>query len=117
MRRVRRHSAVVVLAVLVLGLVAAGCSSNDDTGGGGGGGVALTAKDFEFSPTSITTGADGKITVTNDGSVEHSFTMDDGSVDQDVEPGESVTVTVTTSGGFHCKYHPTQMTGSVTVGS
>ena len=37
------------------------------------------------------------ITVTNEGAVEHSFTLDDESVSEDIEPGESVTVTVDVS--------------------
>ena len=57
------------------------------------------------------------ITVTNSGAVEHNFTLDDDSVSEDVEPGESVTVTVDVSADapFHCKYHPDQMTGTLTV--
>ena len=49
--------------------------------------------------------------------VEHSFTLDDDSVSEDVEPGESVTVTVdvTADAPFHCTYHPDQMTGTLTV--
>ena len=56
--------------------------------------------------------------ITNTGAVEHSFTLDDDSVSQDIEPGETQTVTVdiTADAGFHCKYHPTQMTGTLTVG-
>ena len=56
------------------------------------------------------------IQVTNDDDVEHSFTLDDDSVSQDVEGGETQTVTLNLSEGigWHCEYHP-EMTGTVTV--
>jgi plastocyanin len=110
--------------VVLLALTAAACSSNDDDGGGtgdgtqGAGSAALTVKDFEFDPGSLTVASgETTITVTNDGAVEHNFSLDDGSVSQDIEPGESATVTVNVSADapFHCKYH-TQMTGTLTVG-
>jgi plastocyanin len=78
----------------------------------------IAAQDFQFSPSSLTVPS-GKstITVTNEGEVEHSFTLDDDSVSEDVEPGESVSVTVdiTEDAGFHCEYHPDQMTGTLAV--
>jgi plastocyanin len=75
-------------------------------------------KDFAFDPTTLDVSAgEHTITITNTGSVEHSFTLDDDSVSQDVEAGESATVTfdATETIGFHCKYHPDQMTGTLTV--
>lgn len=110
--------------VVVLALTAAACSSNDDGGNddGGtpaaGGTASLTVKDFEFDPGSLAvTSGETTITVTNEGTVKHNFSLDDGSVSQDIEPGESATVTVniTADAPFHCKYH-TQMTGTLTVG-
>lgn len=113
--------------VVVLALTAAGCSSNDDGGGSDGGTpatggtagtAALTVKDFEFDPGSLAVSSgETTITVTNEGTVEHNFSLDDGSVSQDIDPGESATVTVNVSADapFHCKYH-TQMTGTLTVG-
>ena len=107
---------VLSVAVLVLAIGGVACSS--DKGGGDGGGQAdLVARDFEFDPTTVTAGADGTLTITNEGSAKHSFTMDDGSVDEEIQPGATVTVTLTTGGGFHCKFHPTQMTGTVTLSS
>lgn len=121
---VKRVSKGVTLAgVIALALTAAACSSKDGSGTGGsasaaGGSAALTVKDFEFAPSSVSVASGGStITVTNEGTVVHSFTMDDGSVSQDIPPGESASVTVNVSAdaGFHCKYH-TQMTGTLTVG-
>lgn len=110
-------------------IVAAGaCSSDDggDTGGdgsatpaGSGSDLAITASDFQFAPDALTVpSGQSSITVTNEGSVEHSFTLDDDSVSEDIEPGDSVTVSVdiTADAGFHCEYHPDQMTGTLSVG-
>jgi plastocyanin len=118
----------LLVAVMALGLVAAACSSDDSgsggngsSGGSGGTGTQISIKDFAFNPAQIT-GTAGEtitITVTNNDSTEHSFTLDDDSVSQDVEPGDTQTVEVPLpdSGtvGWHCEYHPT-MTGTITVG-
>jgi plastocyanin len=119
-----RTTAGVLASLLLLTVGAAGCSSDDGGGSssssasGGSPAMTITAQDFEFSPTtlSLPSGA-STITVTNAGTVEHSFTLDDDSVSEDVEPGESVTVTVDVSADapFHCKYHPDQMTGTLAV--
>jgi len=119
----------LVSLVVVLGLMLAACSGNKSSGGGGGqtggatgggGGTSITIQNFAFHPNALTL-PPGKVTlsVTNDDSVLHSFTLDDGSVSQDIQPGttEQVTITVPSSGtpGWHCKYHP-DMTGTITVG-
>ena len=112
---------VMLAAVFALALVSASCSSDDDGGGGSSGAAAdmtMTVKDFEFDPSTIdVSSGETTIEITNTGAVEHSFTLDDDSVSQDIEPGETQTVTinVTADAGFHCKYHPEQMTGTVTV--
>jgi plastocyanin len=125
--RTRTTTSIAVMVLLTLGLAA--CSSDDgDSGGstpssaasasGGAGDLTITAEDFSFSPDTLAVpSGESTITVTNSGSVEHNFTLDDDSVSEDVEPGESVTVTVDVSADapFHCKYHPDQMTGTLTV--
>lgn len=117
-----RRLLAALAAVFALTLVSAACSSNDDGGGGASGGAAdmtITAKDFEFDPSTVdVSSGETTIEITNSGAVEHSFTLDDDSVSQDVEPGETqtVTVNVTADAGFHCEYHPTQMTGTLKVG-
>ena len=57
-----------------------------------------------------------EVTITNNDSTTHTFTLDDGSVDQTMDPGatETVTVDVSASTGFHCNIHP-QMTGQIEV--
>ncbi len=112
---------VMLAAVAALTLVGAACSSDDgDTSGDGAGAadMTVTVKDFEFDPSTIdVSSGETTIEITNTGAVEHSFTLDDDSVSQDIEPGESQTVTVnlTATAGFHCKYHPDQMTGTLQV--
>jgi plastocyanin len=98
--------------------------SSGSTGGAAGGGAStqtISIKDFAFHPDAIT-GAAGttlSITITNNDSPTHSFTLDDNSVSKDIPPGQTVTVAVPLpdSGtvGWHCRFHPT-MTGTITVG-
>ena len=79
-----------------------------------------SAKDFAFTPTALTVpSGGGTVKFTNTGSVEHNFTVDGQSVSKDAEAGESASVKVDLPAGsykFHCKYHPTQMKGTLTVG-
>ena len=127
----------LVAGLFVLSLVVAACSSDDDGGGttattgggrgatgstaatgggGGGGGTTITIAGFAFDPDTITVSGPTEVTVTNEDSATHTFTLDDGSVDETVEPGATVTVTVDVSAatGFHCNIHP-QMTGQIEV--
>jgi len=121
----------LVAGLFVLSLVVAACSNDDgggttDTTGGAtgttaetgssGGGTTITIAGFAFDPDTITVSGPTEVTVTNDDSTTHTFTLDDGSVDQTVEPGatETVTVDVSASTGFHCNIHP-QMTGQIEV--
>jgi len=123
----------LVAGLFVLSLVVAACSSDDNgggttattggatgttaaTGGGGGGGTTITIAGFAFDPDTITLSGPTEVTVTNEDTTTHTFTLDDGSVDETVEPGATVTVTVDVSAatGFHCNIHP-QMVGQIEV--
>ena len=122
----RRSLTLVAVGALFLGACSSSSSSPTvtppgSTGGGGGSGstLSLTAMDFAYSPTALTAKAGTvDVTITNSGSHLHSFTLDDGSVSQDIAPGTTQTVTLNLTGSvaFHCQYHPTQMMGSITVG-
>jgi plastocyanin len=131
---------VIVPAVLLAAAVLGACGSSSSSGSSGspyGGGssktssttaattgsgasIALSAKDFAFTPTALTVpSGGGTVKFTNTGSVEHNFTVDGQSVSKDAEAGESASVKVDLPAGsykFHCKYHPTQMKGTLTVG-
>jgi plastocyanin len=68
--------------------------------------------DKYFKPTFIKAKAGEKITfeVKNEGSLPHTFTSDDLSIDKQVDPGKSTkfTVTVPSDGAvfqFHCQFH------------
>jgi plastocyanin len=123
----------LVAGLFVLSLVVAACSSDDggggttgttggatgttaETGATGGGGVTMTIAGFAFDPDTITVSGPTEVTITNNDSTTHTFTLDDGSVDQTMDPGatETVTVDVSASTGFHCKIHA-QMTGQIEV--
>jgi plastocyanin len=127
----RRFGRVHLLAaVLVLALAAAACGGDDGNGngdGGGGGGATgatggagdgttITISGFTFSPATLEVSGETTITVTNEDGAAHTFTLDDGSVDQRVEGGETIEVTVNASEttGYHCAIHP-QMTGTLEV--
>ena len=121
----------LVAGLFVLSLVVAACSSDDNGGGttattggatgstaatGGGGATTITIAGFAFDPSTITVSGPTEVTITNNDSTTHTFTLDDGSVDQTMDPGatETVTVDVSASTGFHCNIHP-QMTGQIEV--
>jgi plastocyanin len=81
-------------------------------------GTSITISNFAFQPNALTL-PPGKVTlsITNDDSTTHSFTLDDNSVSKDIAPGttQQVTITVPASGtlGWHCRFHST-MTGTIT---
>jgi plastocyanin len=110
-----------IVGVLLAGVVVAGSACSSDGGSAdGGGGTAdqtITIKDLAFDPTQLTVNGSTTIEVVNEDGVEHSFTLDDGSVNQDVQGGESATVTIdpAASIGWHCEFHPDTMKGSITV--
>ena len=133
----------MLIRILALALVAplvllAACGDDDDSStntpkpaattagaattaasGGSTKDVEITAVDLTFSTTSITAKAGDKlhVSLTNNDSVEHSFTV--GSTDvTEAEGGEEGTGDYTVKSGdteFHCKYHPTTMKGTITV--
>lgn len=121
----------LVAGMLVAGLVLAACSGDDDGGeatgsgttdqatgatDGAAGGTAITIEGFAFDPASIEVSGETTLTITNNDTAAHTFTLDDDSVDEELAAGESVDVTVNVSEttGFHCRFHP-QMTGSLEV--
>ncbi|MEX2421161.1 MAG: cupredoxin domain-containing protein [Actinomycetota bacterium] len=118
-----------VVLLFALTFVLAACGGDDDGGGttdttggttgtetGTGGGTAITIEGFAFDPSTITVSGPTEITITNNDSATHSFTLDDGSIDEEIAGGSSATVTVDVSAstGFVCRFHPA-MTGTVEV--
>jgi plastocyanin len=83
---------------------------------------AMSAVDYSFSPSTLTGTAGQKLTITvrNDGTATHTFTIDSQHVDVEIPPGQSedVTVTFPQSGSveFHCRFHVSLgMTGKLEV--
>ncbi len=72
--------------------------------------VELEASDFFFAPTCVAV-AGGRLTVTvkNDGKALHNFSITGLGIDRDVQPGQTITVTVPFEGSaplpFFCKFH------------
>lgn len=112
----------LALALLLQLTACGGSSSNGGDGGGGGGGggggPTLSIKGFAFHPDTLTSGGGQQATVsiTNEDSVTHNFTLDDGGVSRDVPAGQTVEVTVpfpaSATAGFHCRFH-SSMTGTL----
>lgn len=106
-----------VAVVLALGV--AGCGDDDGgDAGGDGGGTVVTATDFAFDPDDVTVGPGETITLRNDGDAEHSFTIDDPEIDAEAHGGEEAEADAPDEPGtyeFYCRYHPDQMTGTLTV--
>ncbi len=128
--------AIVLLASAIL-VVGTACSS----GGGSnatttppsqttassassGNAVAITMVDFNFEPATVTASTSQDIVLTNNGSALHNFSIEGTSIDVDVQPGQSQTLTApgpSFAAGtytFFCKYHRSQgMTGTLTATS
>ena len=110
-------------AICGLLLVASACGGDDDEGGATGGGATggteadLVTSGTAFDPTTVPVAAGGDaITIVNEDGISHTFTLDDGSVDEPLAGGATVTVDVDISedAPFHCEIHPS-MTGTLTL--
>ncbi|HET6715295.1 MAG TPA: cupredoxin domain-containing protein [Actinomycetota bacterium] len=129
MRPTTVRSATSFATILLLILAVGACSGDSDGGGSetsetdaevgdlAPGSAAVNIVDLTFEPTTITVAAGSTdIAITNADSTDHTFTLDDDTVNQPVAAGEKVTVTVdlSSSVGFHCEIHPS-MTGTLQV--
>jgi len=113
---------VAVAALLtILSLALAAC-------GGGGGGeatkISLEAQDIKWSSTSISAaqGQPVEVTVANTGALEHNFSVDEFSVNQNVAIGATETVSFTPNSSgtfeFYCNtpgHKEAGMVGTLTV--
>jgi plastocyanin len=126
----RAHAVTALVLAVALPLVGCGGGGDDDEGGSSaaqeeqerpsGPTTDVTARDFAFDPSELTLEAGKEVTIvlTNEDSAEHNITAEELDVDADAEGGETGQATVTPDAGsydFHCKYHPDQMTGTITV--
>jgi plastocyanin len=124
----RKWSGAALVAGLALAAAGCGGSTSSSSGSGSsssasGGSTKLELDDSYFKPKTVAGKPGQKLTIEleNEGSKEHNFTVDDQSIDEDVEAGENATVTVSVpqSGKvtFYCKYHKAVgMTGTIAAG-
>ena len=122
-----RFSRTVILLAFVA-MVAAACGGDGggttDGGDAGDGGGATTTttdsvsvRDNEFVPSEFTVDAGATLTLTNGGQAAHTFTLEDGSIDEELDPAVQIDVTMPSAPGdypFVCSFHP-EMTGTLTV--
>jgi plastocyanin len=120
-----------VAGLLVVSIPLAACGNDESEGGGtaatGGasgapsetdttGSATITMKSFRFHPNTITVSGPTELTLTNEDSVAHTFTLDDLSFTESIPAGDTVTVTVDVPEtiGWLCTIHP-EMTGTIVV--
>jgi plastocyanin len=117
--------------MLAVSILLAACG-NDDSGGGSmaatgsasgatsetvsTGSATITMKNFRFHPNTIMVSGPTALTLTNEDSVAHTFTLDGLSFTESIPRGDTVTVTVDVPKtiGWLCTIHP-QMTGTIEV--
>ncbi len=125
-----RSRFIALIASLAVVVIVTGACSGDEAGdatpatqstetGGevvpGSAQIAIAGSTFEPTTLPVASGSTD-ITIANADAVDHTFTLDDMSVDETVAAGASATVTVDLSEtiGFHCEIH-SSMTGTLQV--
>jgi plastocyanin len=124
-----RSRFIALIASLAVVVIVTGACSGDETGDDtppqstetsgevvpGSAQIAIAGSTFEPTTIPVASGSTD-ITITNADAVDHTFTLDDMSVDETVAAGASATVTVDLSEtiGFHCEIH-SSMTGTLQV--
>jgi plastocyanin len=79
-------------------------------------GNSVTIMNFSFNPKSLTVKVGTKVTWTNQDSVTHTVTADQGAFNSTVPSGNSFSFTFTKAGtyAYHCMIHPS-MTATIVV--
>jgi plastocyanin len=112
----------------LLVVLGSACSSSKSTStpttpaATGGNEVAITIVDNSFNPSTITAVNTATLVLTNNGAALHNFTIEGSTVDQDVQPGQTLSLTPPPTpfapGTYNvfCKYHKALgMTATLTV--
>jgi plastocyanin len=121
------HGITRIVAVVGTAFVLGACGGGDtggDTSGGNGaadggaaGATSLTMIDNEFQPADLAVASGTELELSNEGEAPHTFTVE--GIDEQVDPGQSSSVTVDLEPGeydFVCTFHEAQgMTGTLTV--
>lgn len=112
------RSKTLMVSVVVGTLLLSACGGGGG-GDGDGGATTLTALDNEFQPAQLTVSSGAQIELVNEGEALHNLTIEGTGIDQDIEAGQSATVTVDLDPGeypFVCEYHVAEgMQGTLTV--
>jgi plastocyanin len=123
-----RKAMVMMALALAVASVACSKSSSSSTGGTSGGTASctsanatvlsgdLTVKDFAFHPNCFSVSAGSTISVTNQDTTTHTFTVDGTDVNVSLDPSTTHDATAPATGtySFHCSIHPI-MTGTLVV--
>jgi plastocyanin len=110
----------LLLALVALAVSACSDSSSEKTTTGMP--VSVAIQNFAFQPASLSAQPGDKlqVTVKNNDTTAHTFTIEALSVDHEMKPGEQATFTIDakSQGGFtyHCRFH-SSMIGTLQVGS
>ena len=97
----RKQWLTLMSVALVAVLALAACGSGDDDDDSGNTeltGTPVSMKDsMRFDPDTLTVkaGEEVQIALSNDGAIKHNMSIDDADVDQDLDGGDSKTVTFT----------------------
>lgn len=112
MRRPIGAAAPLVAGVLI---VVAGCHPSDG-GAADHVGIGITGTRFDPDSLDLTAGRT-TIVIANNDPFTHTFTLDDGTVDRKIPAGATITLVVdlTRTTPFHCRIHPTSMSGTLNV--
>jgi plastocyanin len=88
-----------------------GTVTNKGVATASGGSIEIDAKDLYFSPTFVKApaGSTLNVTIKNEGTNQHTFTIDGANIDKSLAPGQSTTVSVKVpasgSVNFYCRFH------------
>jgi plastocyanin len=113
------RTALTLGVALALGACGGGGDTTGDTGDGATGASSVSMVDNAFEPSSLSVSSGGEVELTNDGESPHTFTVEGNTIDEEVEPGASSSVTIDLDPGTYdviCRFHEAQgMTGTLTV--
>ena len=117
----KRAPKTLMAAFAVVALLGTACGDDDE--GGASERFDIQAFDFRYDPTTLTVspGAGVQLDFSNAGAVAHSVTIPDLDFEVVVEGGEEASDTFVAPDeagalDFYCKFHPEEMTGSISVG-
>jgi uncharacterized cupredoxin-like copper-binding protein len=128
-RWVRLGGLLVATVILLAACGGGGGDGGGDGGEGGGGGdggaatVAVTGSEFKYDPSTLSAPADTEVTVelTNAGTIEHDFSLDEANLKVLVQATETQTGTFNLPAGtytFYCSvpgHREAGMEGTLTV--